>query len=145
MTDTAPTTDNSVNMQRPVIIAILYLLNFVLGFSVIVGVILAYIWRGEERTSDWERTHYTYLIRTFWIGLLVFVVVFIGSFLSVFAIAAAGQSSMHGGPGAGFFVMMLGGMGVFLLSAAWFCVRSVLSLVKAGEKQPMPNPYTWLF
>ncbi|MDE1467331.1 DUF4870 family protein [Aurantiacibacter sp. D1-12] len=141
-----PQADTSVSMQRPVIISILYLLNFVLGFSVIVGVILAYIWRGEERTSEWEQTHYTYLIRTFWIGLLIFVVVFFGWFVAMFGTMwAFEEGPSNGAPPAGFFLLMFGGMGVFLLSAAWFAVRCVLSLVKAGEKRPMPRPETWLF
>ncbi|MBH5321120.1 DUF4870 family protein [Aurantiacibacter sediminis] len=138
--------DNSLSMQRPVIISILYLANFVLGVSVFIGVILAYVWRGEERTSQWEQTHFTYLIRTFWIGLAISLVFALGWFGLIFGTMAtfdAGPSTS--GPPGGFFVIMFGGMLVFVLCAAWFAIRSILSLVKAGERRPMPNPKALLF
>ena len=149
MTDTAPPAsppqDNGFSMQRPTVVAILYLLNFALGFSVIVGVILAYIWRGEERTTDWERTHYTYLIRTFWIGLFFFVGLFFTWFISIFSVSVLTEQMGGNRPPAGMFLVMLGAMAIFFLSAAWYAVRCILSLVKAAERRPMPNPQSWLF
>ncbi|WP_271079360.1 DUF4870 family protein [Aurantiacibacter sp. MUD61] len=138
--------DNSLNMQRPVIISILYLANFVLGFSVFIGVILAYVWRGEERTSEWEKTHFTYLIRTFWIGFVVTLVFFFGMFFTIFATTWAFDGGpTTGAPRGGFFLLMLFGMLLFFAMSAWFAIRSILSLVKAGERRPMPNPKALLF
>lgn len=144
------TGDTAVTMQRPVIIAILYLLNFVLGFSVLVGVILAYVWRAEARTQEWEKTHYTYLIRTFWIGFAIFVgtvfLWFATVFGTVFAnMEHAAETGQQVAAPMAMFGSMFGMMALFLLSAAWFAVRCILSLVKAGDRQPMPRPKTWLF
>ena len=139
-----PPPRTGVTLQRPVIVALLYLLNIFVGFSVFVGLVLAYVWRGEAETQAWEKTHYTYLIRTFWIGLAVFVgtfVLLIGSMVGL-AFDQAGQSDP---PEPGFFLGFFGVIGVWLASAVWFCIRCVLSLVKAGECKPMPRPRTWLF
>ncbi|WP_370872968.1 DUF4870 family protein [Peteryoungia aggregata] len=46
----------------------LYLVSFVVGLTGIVGLIMAYVNRGKG--EPWVDTHYTYAIRTFWIGLL---------------------------------------------------------------------------
>ena len=150
MDDTTPPRENGLTMQRPVIVVILYLLNFALGFSVIVGVVLAYVWRGEERTLDWEKTHYTYLIRTFWMGLAIFVVAFFVWFTMIFGVAFASmdQAAAGGGqaePPLAMFGVMFAMMGLFFLSAAWFTARCIISLVKASERKPMPRPTTWLF
>ncbi|MBV1690076.1 hypothetical protein KRR38_20915 [Novosphingobium sp. G106] len=95
-------------------ISLLYLSSVVLGVTAIVGVVLAYVWKGEAH-ADWESSHYQYLIRTFWIGL-------IGFFVSVLCMILL----------IGF--LMLIAVGVLVL------VRSVLSLVAAQKQQPMPNP-----
>ena len=138
MTTEAPNTDHrpkesGVTLMRPTIVAALYLLNFVFGFSVIVGVILAYVWRADTDTAEWERTHYTYLIRTFWISFAAFVL-----FMAMWVFAL-------GGPSGGFSILFFGSMLAMLLVAAWFCIRCILSLVKTGNREPMPNPRTWLF
>jgi len=106
------------DFNRPTIISLLYLSSFLFGITVIIGVVLAYVWKGEAHT-DWERSHYDYLIRTFWIGL-------IGSVIS--------------------FILMLVLIGFLLWIAVGVLVvvRSVLSLINAQKQMPMPNPDTWL-
>lgn len=108
----------SFEFNRPTIIGLLYVSSFVLGVTVIIGVVLAYVWRGEPHEA-WEDTHYQYLIRTFWIGL-------IGSGICM--------------------ILMLALIGFVLLPAlaVLVIVRCVLSLVNAQKRQPMPNPETWL-
>ncbi len=134
-----------VTLQRPFIVATLYLLNIFLGFSVFIGLILAYIWRGEAETQPWERTHYTYLIRTFWIGFAAFVA-FIVMFIAMIFVLGAAEAEAGGGPAsASAIIAMIAGMGLFFLTAIWFCIRSILSMVKSGNRQPMPNPASWLF
>ncbi len=105
-------------MNRPTIISLLYLASFITGITGLVGVILAFVWKGEPQ-ADWERSHYQYLINTFWIG-------FFGSIVSVLLM-----------------VVLIG----FLLICAvvvLVVVRSVLSLINAQKRVPMPNPGTWL-
>ncbi|MBB6123914.1 DUF4870 family protein [Sphingobium subterraneum] len=104
--------------NRPTIIGLLYVGAYITGISGIIGLVLAYVWKGEPH-EPWEATHYTYLIRTFWIGLL-------GVFLGVLTLIV----------GIGFLI--LAGLCI------WTLVRIVLSLVNAQKRAPMPNPQTWL-
>ncbi|MBT1155603.1 hypothetical protein J1C56_08350 [Aminobacter anthyllidis] len=99
------------------VIYILYLAGLVIGISGIVGIILAYINRGKA--GGFVESHYTWLIRTFWIGLLyalvslVLMMVFIG-FILMFAVAV------------------------------WFIVRCILGLQALGRGEPIKNPESWL-
>lgn len=106
------------DFNQPTIVSLLYLSGFLLGVTWIVGVVLVYVWRGEAK-AEWEASHYTYLIRTFWIG-------FIGSVIS--------------------FILMIVLIGFLLwvAVAVLFVVRCVLSLIQAQKQAPMPNPETWL-
>jgi uncharacterized membrane protein len=109
-----PVSASSFDFNHPTIISLLYLSSVVLGVTAIVGVVLAYVWKGETH-ADWESSHYQYLIRTFWIGL-------VGSLVSIlFMIVLIG-------------FLMLVAVGVLVL------VRCVMSLVAAQKQQPMPNP-----
>ncbi len=116
----APGSSNSAgfDFNQPTIVSLLYLSSFILGITAIVGVVLAYVWRNEGR-EEWEYSHYDYLIRTFWIGL-------IGGIVSV--------------------LLMIVLIGFLLLPAicVLVVVRCVLSLLRAQKKEPMPNPDTWL-
>ena len=103
----------------PTIVSLLYIGGWLTGgVSAIVGVVLAYVWRGESK-EEWEASHYQYLINTFWIGL-------IGSVISI--------------------VLMIVLIGVLLIIAVavLVIVRSVLSLINAQKHEPMPNPGTLL-
>lgn len=116
-----PATSSGFDLNKPTIVALCYLAGFVLGFSGLVGVILAFVWKGEvaaEPSRSWEASHYTYLINTFWIGLA-------GSIIGVI------------------LMIVLVGFLVLLATMALVGVRSVLSLINAQKQQPMPEPDTW--
>jgi len=106
------------DFNQPTIISLLYLSSFILGVTAIVGVVLAFVWKGDAK-EEWEKSHYEYLINTFWIGL-------VGSIVSV--------------------LLMIVLIGFLLLPAVavLVVVRSVLSLINAQKREPMPNPGTWL-
>ena len=106
------------DLNRPTIISLLYLSSFLLGITVIIGVVLAYVWKGEPH-GDWEASHYAYLIRTFWIGFLGSVISFI-------------------------LMIILIGFLLWIAVAVLVIVRCVLSLINAQKQAPMPNPETWL-
>jgi uncharacterized membrane protein len=105
---------NATNVN---IIYYLYLASIFVGITAIVAVIMAYINRGSG--SDWLDTHYTYQIRTFWIGVLYII---IGGILSLVLI--------------GFLILAL----VYV----WVVVRSIKGLKFAGRSEPVPNPKAWL-
>ncbi|MEZ5692721.1 MAG: hypothetical protein R3D99_02480 [Altererythrobacter sp.] len=116
--NSGPPASGGFDANHPTIISLCYLGSFITGITGIVGIVLAYVWKDDA--ADWERSHYTYLIRTFWIGL-------IGSVIS--------------------FVLMIVLIGFLtgLAVAVWVAVRSVMSLVKAQKREPMPDPETLLF
>lgn len=115
--DPKPTSTSGFDFNQPTIISLLYLASFVTGVTAIIGVILAFVWRGEPK-ADWEASHYTYLINTFWLGL---VGGFVGVLLSIVLI----------------------GIPLLIAVSVLVIVRTVLSLLNAQKRAPMPNPGTW--
>ena len=102
--------------NRPTIVGLLYLASCITGITAIIGVVLAYVWKGEP-LQPWEETHYTYLIRTFWIGVA-------GTVLGVLTLLI----------GVGFLILLAIGV--------WALVRTVMSLVSAQKREPMKDPET---
>lgn len=113
-----PVTATNFDLNHPTIISLCYLASFAVGFTSIVGLVLAYIWRGEAHEA-WEESHYQYLIRTFWLGLL-------------------------GGVVGCALLLVLIGIFVLIAVGVWMIARAVMSLINAQKRQPMPNPETWL-
>lgn len=105
--------------NRPTVVSLLYLASFVTGITGLVGIVLAHVWSSENQ-EPWMASHYTYLIRTFWIGFAASIV---GAVLSVVLI----------------------GIPILLAAAVWVGVRSVMSLLKAQRHEPMPDPQTLAF
>jgi uncharacterized membrane protein len=98
------------------VIYILYLAGLVIGISGLVGIVLAYINRGKSEA--WVETHYTWLIRTFWIGVLYGL---ISAVLIVLVI--------------GFFMLFA--------VAVWFIARCIIGLQAVGRGEPIRNPNGW--
>ena len=98
---------------------ICYAASVIFGITAIVGVIIAYMQRGEA-AGTWRESHYTWLIRTFWIWLLGAI---IGIVLSVVLI--------------GFLVLLL----LFI----WFIIRIVKGWMAYDKQQPIADPESWLF
>ena len=100
------------------LVYILYFLAFVIGISAIAGVIVAYLKRGEA--SAVSSTHYTFQIRTFWIGILFSVV---GVLTSV----------------------ILVGWLVLLFLVVWLLVRNIKGFMAISDNRPIAEPETWLW
>lgn len=99
------------------LIYILYLVSFVIGITGIIGIVLAHLNRGKS--EPWIESHYTWAIRTFWIGCL-------GALVSVVLI-----------------FVLVGGF-TMLLVALWIIVRTIIGLQKLGRNEPISNPRSWL-
>jgi uncharacterized membrane protein len=112
-------TSNAFDFNQPTIISLLFLGSFVTGISGLVGIVLAHVWQGDNQ-ANWAASHFTYLIRTFWIGFAASIV-------------------------AGLLTLVLIGFLLLPAIAIWVGVRSVMSLVKAQKQEPMPDPQTLLF
>ncbi len=111
-------TSANFEFNQPTIIALLYFASFLSGgVTAVIGVVLAFVWRGETR-ADWELSHYQYLINTFWIGLVGGIV---GTVL----------------------LLALVGFVILPIVSVLVIVRTVLSLLKAQKREPMPNPGSW--
>jgi uncharacterized membrane protein len=102
----------------PTIIYVLYIAAAFTGVPWLIGLLLAYVSKGEA--GDVAATHYRYQIRTFWLGLLYAII---------------------GG------VTMVFGIGVFicLFTWVWAIVRSVKGLGWYNDGLEVPNPGTLLW
>ena len=99
------------------VIYILYLAGFVIGITPLVGIVIAYMNRGKA--GGWIETHYTWAIRTFWIGVLYAL---ISTLLMVVGIG---------------FILMIA-------VAVWVIVRCILGLQAVSRGEPMRNPESWM-
>jgi uncharacterized membrane protein len=95
-------------------INILYAAACLLGFTAIIGVVLAYMRRNDTMGTVWEG-HVVYAIRTFWLGLAMIVV---GTILLVV--------------GVGFIVLAL--------AFVWYAIRIVRSFLAWSDAKPIGNP-----
>lgn len=107
------------NTQLALAVYILYFASYVVGITALVGVIIAHVQIGT--TADpMLRSHYQWQIRTFWIGILYFV---IGVVLCLVVI----------------------GILVLLFWFIWTLVRNVKGMLALNETKPIANPTSWLF
>ena len=100
------------------IVYILYLVSIIFGATGIIGVVMAYIYRGDA--PDWLKSHYQFQIRTFWIGGLYMV---IGAILALAII----------------------GYLVLLFWVVWLVIRCVKGMKSLDLKEVHPDPTGWLF
>jgi uncharacterized membrane protein len=97
---------------------ILYLVGFLTGITVLVGVVIAYLQR--DKTDRVSQSHFQFQITTFWIGLLYFFVGFI---------------TIHIGIGAL----------ILLWWVVWTVIRCVKGLLALNMGEPIRNPNSWWF
>jgi len=117
---------NSVTPQTPVVsnyglvltVYILYLVGFLTGITVLIGLIIAYLQR--DNTDRVSQSHFQFQITTFWIGLLYFFV---------------GVLTLHIGIGAL----------IVLWYVVWTVIRCVKGLLVLNMGEPIRNPNSWWF
>lgn len=108
--------ENAVKNAK--LVYILYLVGVVVGVTSIIGVIMAYVNRGDA--PEWLKTHYSFQIRTFWIAMLYSV---IGLILS----------------------MVIIGFLVLLFALVWYIVRCVQGMKYLDEQKPVEKYDSWMF
>ena len=113
-----PTETNSGWSGTANIIYILYLVGFVIPLTALVGLIMAYMNRGGG--NEGADTHFTFQIRTFWIGFLMMLVGVVLSFVLI-------------------------GYLVLLLWFVWTLIRVITGMQKLGRREPVANPKGWGF
>lgn len=100
------------------IIYVLYLLSLAMGVTAVVGVVLAYIFRGSG--PPWIEGHYRFLIRTFWIGILYALIALL-------------------------LMPILLGYIIALLLLVWLIIRCVKGLYALNERRAPNNINGWMF
>jgi uncharacterized membrane protein len=114
----APQTPVVSNYGLVLTVYILYLVGFLTGITVLVGLIIAYLQRGQ--TDRVSQSHFQFQIWTFWIGVLYLLVGFLTTFFGV-----------------GFLIL--------LWWAVWTVIRCVKGLLALNMGQPIRSPNSWWF
>jgi len=99
------------------LVYVLYLLGFVFGITPLIGVVIAYMNRGKSEA--WLDTHYTWAIRTFWIGILYGLIAVL-------------------------LMMLVIGFPLMIAIAVWLIVRVVKGLQAVGRRQAIADPQSWI-
>ena len=97
---------------------VLYLLGYITGITAIIGVVIAHIQADSANAP--MKSHYTFQIRTFVIGLIYFLV---GLLLLNVAV----------------------GVLILLWALVWSLVRNVKGLLALNRNDPITNPKSWMF
>ncbi len=97
---------------------VLYILGYLTGITMLVGLIIAYVKRSELSGTPYE-SHMTSAIRTFWIGLIFGIIGIVLTFV---------------------------GIGILILGvlAVWQLFRIIRGLIRAIDGRPIEDPAGWL-
>jgi uncharacterized membrane protein len=112
------TAERTGNPDMAKIVYVLYLIGLLTGITLIIGVVMAYIYKDDS--PDWLRTHYESQIRVFWIGLLYSIV-------------------------ATLLIFVLVGFLLYFVIAVWWIVRCVKGLKYLDQRQAYPDYQSWAF
>ena len=123
MTDSPNPVESAVtstgdNMDGPKLVYILYFIGFIVAITTLAGLIVAYLKRGEAGPN--ATTHFTFQIRTFWIGLLFSLIGIVTSVIFI-----------------GFLIMAA--------TVVWALIRLIKGFMLASDNKPVPDPTTWLW
>ena len=112
-----PNNPFSDDRQMAILVYVAYLAAFAFPPLAIAGVVLAYV--NRETAPDWLKSHYTFQIYTFWIGLLFCFVSFV------------------------LFFVLIGVLTMFA-AMAWYVVRCALGINRLLLREAYPNPTSWI-
>ena len=100
------------------LIYILYLASLIFGLTAIIGIVMAYMNRGEG--APWVDSHYRFQIGTFWIGLLYFAIAIVTT------------------------PVFLGYL-IFLFLLFWWIIRCAKGMMYLSRGQAHADPTSWMF
>lgn len=131
MTEIYSTETRIEDKTMPAVCYALYLLAFATGITAVIGLVIAYTQRSSAAPG--MKSHFTYLIRTFWGGLMMMIfggVIFgVGALLSIILI--------------GFPIMGLAWL-ILTFATIWYAVRCIVGLVYLSRGEAHPRPYALL-
>ncbi|MCC5882163.1 MAG: hypothetical protein JJU25_05940 [Halomonas sp.] len=106
------------DITLPIVVYALFLAGVVSGgLTALVGVVIAYMYRGKG--PHWFDEHYRYQIRTFWLSMLYFAV-------------------------SGVLTLVMIGFVTWLLAVIWLVVRCVKGIKRLQEHREPDNVDAWL-
>jgi uncharacterized membrane protein len=114
----------------PAVVYALYILGLFHGLTLIIGLTMAYVLRGSSGPAN--ASHYTYLIRTFWMALAVAA---IGG--AIMLVSIPFTFILIGIP-----FLWAGGV-ICFLAWLWAVIRSIVGAVRLAEGVPIAQPYRW--
>ena len=117
-----PVPASAFEFNQPTVVALLYLASVVTGLPMLIGVVLAYVWKGEP-AADWENSHYRFHIRSFWIGIALGILAAVPTILT----------------------LGIAGFVLYPLLLLWFVVRTVKALLAAQQHEPIAAVETWVW
>lgn len=131
MTEVYDSDDRIEDKTMPAVCYGLYLLAYATGITAIIGLVIAYAQKASAGPK--MQSHYIYLIRTFWGGLIFMLVgsvtMGIGAILSIILI--------------GFPIMGLAWL-VLTAGSIWYAVRCIIGLVHLSRGNAHPRPHAVL-
>jgi len=119
------------NSQVAMIAYALFLAGFLVPFLPIIALIFAYV--NRDSAPAWLATHYTWIIRTFWISIAYTLAT--GGIVLV-CIVKGGEA------GIGVGIML--SFALMILLMIWFLVRLIRGLMLLNNRQQVPDPRSWL-
>ena len=117
-----PTDRSGFEFNQPTIVALCYIASALTAFPMLIGLVLAYIWKGSP-AAPWEDSHFRFHIRSFWIGIAWGLIFIIPSVLTLWLAA---------------FVL-------YPALVLWLVIRSLVALGRAQKREPIANVETWLW
>lgn len=111
----------------PTVVYVLYLLALATGFTALIGVVIAYAQQGSAGARS--RTHYSFLIRTFWLGLVWMIAC--GLLLGV---AIPLSFILIGIP------LLILAKFMFGLGVVWYALRCIVGVIYLARDEPYPRP-----
>lgn len=102
----------------PIVVYALFLAGIVTGgLTMLIGVVIAYVYRGQG--PHWFDEHYRYQIRTFWLAVLYFAI-------------------------SGLLMLILIGFVTWLVVIVWLVFRCVKGIKRLQEHRAPDNVDSWL-
>jgi len=128
-----PTSQDSIKTFAPKIVYALYLISILFPLTFFIAPIVAYFTKNTE--NEVLHSHYRFQIRTFWIGMVFSLILIV-----LWSISPV-VSMMTGS-----FLILIVLLGLGLLSwVLWLVIRSAKGFKYLNQKQPIPNPLSWMF
>lgn len=120
--------DKSADPRIAKLVYVLYLIGVLFGPLILIGVAIAYV--QNDTGPKWLNSHYRFQIRTFWLGII--------SFLIIVVVAFGGLAEVSG-----FYAFI--GLVFAVYFVIWWLVRSTKGYKRVSKRNRMNRPEAFGF